>query len=64
MKSRAETCRKKAAECERAAAELAIPKFRPAIAKCPANGAVRPIFGPLAVRFFRLAHDAGLAAPS
>ena len=26
--------------------------------------AVRPIFGPLAVRFFRLAHDAGLAAPS
>ena len=28
------------------------------------GGAVRPIFGPPAVRFFRLAHDAGLAAPS
>jgi adenylate cyclase len=30
----------------------------------PVADAVRPIFGPPAVRFFRLAHDGGLAAPS
>ena len=30
----------------------------------PFADAVRPIFGPPAVRFFRLVHDAGLAAPS
>ena len=64
MKSRAETCRKKAAECERAAARVGDPQIQASYREMSRQFAVRPIFGPLAVRFFRLAHDAGLAAPS
>jgi transposase len=40
------------------------PQFAAKLKEIVGLYAVRPIFGPLAVRFFRLAHDAGLAAPS
>jgi hypothetical protein len=46
-----------------AAIELS-PKIHPPMRRVLASFAVRLIFRPPAVRFFRLAHDAGLAAPS
>jgi 1-phosphofructokinase len=44
--------------------EIVPPKFQPLDFRGAGDFAVRPIFRPPAVRFFRLAHDAGLAAPS
>ena len=41
-----------------------IPNILPTVIAATMQSAVRPFFGPLAVRFFRLAHNGGLAAPS